>query len=212
MPETRLVVVGPSPSSKLRKISNLPHISFTGYVEDPFQILSESQVIVAPIRMGSGIQNKVLEAMGLGKPVVTTSIGASGLDAIPGQHLVVADDPDGMAQSVLELFEDPRKRKRIGEAARRAASGQGPRPTGRSFRRRGGRPRRLRAAPRRDRGAGGARLAGSRREARRPRARARFECVRDRVGRENRSSFRGPGGLAKKAALVRRAPQAATEP
>jgi glycosyltransferase involved in cell wall biosynthesis len=73
---------------------------------------------VCPVRLGAGVQNKVLEYMALGLPVVTTSIGLQGFDAVNGRHLVVADDANKFAYEILELLENKSKRKHMAEAAR----------------------------------------------------------------------------------------------
>ena len=73
---------------------------------------------VIPVRAGSGLQNKVLEAMAAGTPVVTTPRAAAALDAEPGEHLLVAEDAAGLAAAALDLLRDPARARVLARAAR----------------------------------------------------------------------------------------------
>ena len=74
--------------------------------------------MVAPLAIARGTQNKILEAMAMGVPVVTSSIAAGGVDAEPGQHLLVADTPQEVAAAVLRVCGDAAERRRLAEAGR----------------------------------------------------------------------------------------------
>ncbi|MGD8753882.1 MAG: glycosyltransferase, partial [Anaerolineales bacterium] len=74
---------------------------------------------VAPIQYGAGIQNKVLEAMACGTPVISTSQAVSALGAQPGRDLLLADEPGEFAESILSLLNHTEQQRRIGTAARR---------------------------------------------------------------------------------------------
>lgn len=65
----------------MRRLDRRPGVTVTGFVDDPIEFLERADVVVAPMRYGAGLQNKVLEAMGLGNPVVTTSLGQEGIEA-----------------------------------------------------------------------------------------------------------------------------------
>jgi glycosyltransferase involved in cell wall biosynthesis len=80
--------------------------------------VTRSAVNVAPLRIARGTQNKILEAMATATPVVATPAGSAGLDATPGQHLLVAADVDGIAAAVLQLLDDPALARRLGTAGR----------------------------------------------------------------------------------------------
>ena len=80
--------------------------------------LNRAAVFIAPLRTGSGVKIKTLEAMAHAKAVVTTSVGAEGLGVVPGEHLEVADDPDRFADAVVVLLQDTARRQRLGAAAR----------------------------------------------------------------------------------------------
>jgi glycosyltransferase involved in cell wall biosynthesis len=88
-------------------------VILTGYLEDVRPTIAQSWACVVPLRVGGGTRLKVLEAMALGTPVVSTSKGAEGLDITPGEHLLVADDPDHFAQCVVKLITDPDLRDRL---------------------------------------------------------------------------------------------------
>jgi glycosyltransferase involved in cell wall biosynthesis len=91
----------------------------SGYVEDVRPLVAGARVCVAPIRQGGGTRIKILEAMALGTPVVATSKGAEGLEVIEGEHILLADDPAGFANSTLRLLRDAELRQRLATNARR---------------------------------------------------------------------------------------------
>ena len=90
-----------------------------GAVDDIRSWLLAADVVVAPLRIARGIQNKVLEAMAIGKPVVASSAAAEGIDAVAGEHFLVATDPPQEAEMVCELLSDPEKGHRLGLSARK---------------------------------------------------------------------------------------------
>ena len=115
----KFIIVGAYPTRRVQALSKIPGVEVTGFVDDPYEYLGRAKVVVAPIRLGAGIQNKILEAMALRKPVVTTSKGARGIaGGADGKHFVVADDPEKMAEKILELLNDPERRREIGQNAR----------------------------------------------------------------------------------------------
>lgn len=117
-PEATFRIVGASPAERVRQLDELPGVSVTGFVDDPIDYLEAAHVIVAPMRHGAGLQNKVLEGMGLGKPLVTTPLGREGIMAEEGEHLLVSDSADGFATAVIELLEDEDRRFELGLNAR----------------------------------------------------------------------------------------------
>jgi glycosyltransferase involved in cell wall biosynthesis len=95
------------------------HVVLTGQVPEMRTELAEADVIVAPIRFGSGTRIKILEAFAHRIPVVSTSVGCEGLEAVAGQHLMVADEPDAFASSCVDLLVNVELRRRLTEAAHR---------------------------------------------------------------------------------------------
>ena len=118
-PEVTFYIVGNYPSQQIQQLANGQDIVVTGHVPDTRPYFEKAAVFVAPLRSGSGMQAKNLEAMGMGVPVVTTSIGALGLEANVGQDLLVADTPDAFAKHVIGLIEDPAHRQTVGNAGRK---------------------------------------------------------------------------------------------
>jgi polysaccharide biosynthesis protein PslH len=96
-----------------------PRIEITGFVEDAVAVIAQSQVAVVPLLAGSGTRIKILEAWAASTPVVSTTLGAEGLEYRNGEHLVLADDARSFTTAVSELLASPVDRERIGAAGRR---------------------------------------------------------------------------------------------
>lgn len=99
-------IVGMDPPPQVVELGKEEGIHVTGRVESVHPYYARSSVCVVPLRAGSGTRLKILEAMALGRPVVSTSIGREGLDAVDGEHLLVADDPGPMADAVVKLLKN----------------------------------------------------------------------------------------------------------
>jgi len=97
-------------------------VEITGAVEDVRPHLERAAVVIAPLRIGGGTRLKILEAMAMGKAVVSTSLGAEGLDVVPERDLLLADDPQSFAAQIRRLLDDPELASRIGAAARRVVA------------------------------------------------------------------------------------------
>jgi len=106
-PEARLVVVGSDAPPRHPYADHAPAIEIRGFVEDVREPLSRYAVFVCPVRAGSGVRVKLLEAYASGIPVVSTRIGAEGLAAQDGDFCLLADDPTAFAEQVLRIFDDP---------------------------------------------------------------------------------------------------------
>jgi glycosyltransferase involved in cell wall biosynthesis len=115
-PPARLYIVGKDPTADIKELQKNPRIIVTGTVDDIRPFLWRATVSVVPLLYGAGIQNKILEAMATGTPVVTTCGALSALEAQPGEHLLVSDDTDGFSQAVLQLMEHPDLQKTISAA------------------------------------------------------------------------------------------------
>ena len=116
----RLQIIGKGLQGELRAaLDSDERVEYLGYVDDVTGFVQRACVSVVPIRVGSGSRLKILESMALGTPVVSTTIGCEGIEAKDGEELIIADDPQGFAQSVLELLYDKDKRTRIAANARR---------------------------------------------------------------------------------------------
>jgi glycosyltransferase involved in cell wall biosynthesis len=106
VPDVRLTIVGRDPDHAVRRRAS-DRVRVTGYVDDVRPYLESAEVFIAPLYAGGGSRLKILEAMAMGTPVVSTSIGCEGLLVEPGEHLLVADTPEEFARAILLLFGDP---------------------------------------------------------------------------------------------------------
>nr|WP_294682105.1 glycosyltransferase [uncultured Anaerotignum sp.] len=113
--QTKLIAVGKVPNDVINKYQT-DRIEFTGAVDDLRPYIKQSNVFLAPIAYGSGIKTKILEAMAMGVPVVTNSIGAEGISAKNGTDFFVTDDFSEMAKIVSTLIQDKEKSKQIGHS------------------------------------------------------------------------------------------------
>jgi glycosyltransferase involved in cell wall biosynthesis len=116
-PDARFVVVGASPAPAIQAHAG-PRVSILGPVDDLRPHLAAAAAIVVPLRLGSGTRLKILEAWAMARPVVSTSLGAEGLDAVPGRQLLVADDPSDFAGAVLRVLGDRTLAEELGRAGR----------------------------------------------------------------------------------------------
>lgn len=105
-PEVRLVVAGSRPPRSIRRLAQDKRIEVTGYVADMRPYIERAQVAVCPLPYAVGIQNKILEAMALGTPVVASSHAAGGLITTADEQILIADQPSEFASSVLRLLDD----------------------------------------------------------------------------------------------------------
>lgn len=117
-PDIQLIIVGAEPSPGVRKLAELPGVTVTGSVPDVRPYVWRSALTVAPLNIARGTQNKILEAMAMGVPVVTSSIAAGGVDAEDEAHFLVADTPDDYARAILRILSSPEERQRLSHAGR----------------------------------------------------------------------------------------------
>lgn len=118
VPQAKFWIVGRKPQRAVQALARADKVVVTGEVPDVYDWLCRAQVGVAPLRIGAGMQNKVVQAMACELPVVATSIANEGIGADPDVNIVVRDDADGMAQAVVALLRDADRRSRMGRAAR----------------------------------------------------------------------------------------------
>ena len=121
----RIAIIGGNVPERLMKMTpNDTNVEFLGYVDDPVPFIRRSKIFIVPILSGSGTRLKILEAMSVGKPVVTTTIGCEGIQGVNGIHFFVEDSPKAFAEKVIVLLKDDNQRKRVGEAARQCIEDQ----------------------------------------------------------------------------------------
>jgi len=117
-PKTHLTIVGANPSPEIRNLASQVGITVTGTVDDVRPYVTRCAANVAPLRIARGTQNKILESMSMGVPVVTTDIAAGGIDALPEQHFLQALDNEKFADATLRILNDASERERLSAAGR----------------------------------------------------------------------------------------------
>jgi len=118
VPEARLVLAGSRPAGAVKRLEADPSISVPGFVEDIHELASKCAVFIVPLRCGSGIRVKILNAMAMGLPVVSTTVGCEGIDVTDGENILIGDEPEVFASQVARLLEDPAERLRLGYTGR----------------------------------------------------------------------------------------------
>jgi len=119
IPEIRFYIVGRNPTKEVLSLALDSSVTVTGYVPDTREYLKMAAVVAAPLRIARGIQNKVLEAMAMGIPVVATPQAFEGVEAEPGRDLILGGDVRKIAEGVIGLVKEGSLRKSIGDNARR---------------------------------------------------------------------------------------------
>ncbi|MGH2872768.1 MAG: glycosyltransferase family 4 protein, partial [Solirubrobacteraceae bacterium] len=119
--DARFVIIGADPAPAIRAHAG-PGVTIVGPVDDLRPHMSAAAVVVVPLRLGSGTRLKILEAWAMARPVVSTALGAKGLDCVPGRHLLIADDPSEFAGSVLRVLSEPGLADELGRAGRALVS------------------------------------------------------------------------------------------
>ena len=111
-------IVGRNPTKYIKNLQN-KQVHVTGSVEDVRSYLPIGSIFVSPMISGTGIKNKILEAMSMQLPVITTSKGISGINAIEDEEFILADTPEQFKDDIIDLLENPEKMIKIGENARK---------------------------------------------------------------------------------------------
>ena len=119
-PEARCKIIGGRPPPSLLALAG-PRVKLTGFVSDLRPHLAAAAAVVVPLRLGGGTRLKIVEAMAMGKAIVSTTLGAEGIEAVPGRDLLVEDQPAAFAKAVHRLLAEPGLAARIGQSARQLA-------------------------------------------------------------------------------------------
>lgn len=117
-PQAKLLIVGADPSPAVKKLEELPGVTVTGSVPDVRPFILRSAAMVAPLNIARGTQNKILEAMAMGVPVVTSPAGAGGVDAENETHFLIGDNPNTYADACLRIMNRPDERTRLSTSGR----------------------------------------------------------------------------------------------
>ena len=116
--DVQFSIVGGNPSARVQRLAEREGVVVTGRVPEIKPYFAEATVFVVPLRIGSGTRLKILEALAMGKAIVSTSVGAEGLDLKDGEEIFIADEPIAFADAVTRLLTDASLRRRIGENGR----------------------------------------------------------------------------------------------
>ena len=122
-PDIRITFSGARPTASIVEMAS-NHVEVTGWVDDMRDSYARTRLFVAPMKIGTGLQNKLLEAMSMGIPCITTPLANNALQANDGEHIVLASSPNDFCDRILELLEDRDKAARIGDAGRTFVQGQ----------------------------------------------------------------------------------------
>lgn len=117
-PDMKLLIVGADPIPAIQKLGELPGVTVTGSVPDVRPYILRSAAMVAPLNIARGTQNKILEAMAMGVPVVSSRIAAGGVDAVSEEHFLVADTAQEYAQAIDSIVSSRTERQRLADAGR----------------------------------------------------------------------------------------------
>src|SRR5262249_39661526 len=117
-PQIKVRLVGRRPVPAIRRLADVPGVEVVGQVQDVRPYVSRAAIAVAPLRIARGLQNKVLEAMAMGKATIASPEALAGLWAEPGVHLLAASTVREWVTAILRLLDDPALRRRIGSAGR----------------------------------------------------------------------------------------------
>jgi polysaccharide biosynthesis protein PslH len=119
-PEARCKIIGGRPPPSLLALAG-PRVELTGFVSDLRPHLAAAAAVVVPLRLGGGTRLKIVEAMAMGKAIVSTELGAEGIEVVPGRDLLIEDEPRAFADAVNRLLAQPSLAARIGQSARQLA-------------------------------------------------------------------------------------------
>lgn len=119
IPDIKFYIVGSNPVNAVKRLGNDKNVVVTGFVEDTRPYLKRCSVCVVPLRIARGVQNKILEAMAAGVPVITTSKGNEGINAKNGKEIFIEDEPQDFAIRVIDLIRNEQLRSKISREARR---------------------------------------------------------------------------------------------
>jgi glycosyltransferase involved in cell wall biosynthesis len=118
-PGLSLIVIGKDPVDSVTKLGSEPGVVVTGTVKDIWPYVNSLDLFVFPLLRGAGLKNKILEAMGAGRPVVTTAIGNEGIDAVDGKDISIRDTPEEFRMEVIRLLRSAEARRAMEDSARR---------------------------------------------------------------------------------------------
>jgi glycosyltransferase involved in cell wall biosynthesis len=118
IPDLSLILIGRDPLEPVLRLRDHPGVKITGTVENIWPYVNSVDLFLFPLWTGAGLKNKILESMFAGRPVITTSIGNEGINAVPGRDILICQDSGKFQEETLRLLKSPEDRRRMGEDAR----------------------------------------------------------------------------------------------
>jgi len=118
MPDAILTVIGKQPPNLEEFAIPQANLEVTGYVADPMPYLRETAVFIVPLHAGGGMRVKILDAWAWGLPIVSTTVGAEGLDILPGENILIFDSPEAFAQATIQLLANPDQGHSLAQSGR----------------------------------------------------------------------------------------------
>jgi glycosyltransferase involved in cell wall biosynthesis len=119
-PDARCRIIGKNAPRSVLDLAG-PKVEMVGFVDDLRPHLASAAALVVPLRLGGGTRLKIVEGMAMGKAIVSTTLGAEGIDVVPQRDILIADDPASFARSVTRLLDEPALAAQLGASARRVA-------------------------------------------------------------------------------------------
>jgi polysaccharide biosynthesis protein PslH len=123
-PELECTFVGRSPPPDVLALTRIRGVHVTGTVDDVRPYVERAAVYVVPLRIGGGSRLKILEALAMGRAVVSTTVGAEGLNVVSGRDILIADGPEAFTDAVLRLLDEPSRCRKLGEEGRKLVEEQ----------------------------------------------------------------------------------------
>jgi len=117
-PDVTLSVIGAEPPANIMALNREPGVTVTGTVDDIRTYVQKSALMITPLEIARGTQNKILEGMAMGVPVISSRTAARGVDAVVGEHILAATTPEEYVAHISRLFDDEAERDRLAKAGR----------------------------------------------------------------------------------------------
>jgi len=113
IPDIQLYIIGGNPPQEIRSLSRTKNIFVTGYIDDVRSVVNKCKVCIVPLRIAAGTRLKILEAMAMRKPVISTTIGAEGLEVSPDENIIIADTPEDFAKKTVDVLKNSDLKERL---------------------------------------------------------------------------------------------------
>ena len=117
-PDLSLTIIGSNPTGRILDLNDIEGVEVTGRVDDVRPYVQQSALSIVPLEIARGTQNKILESMSMGVPVVCSPVAARGIDAVPEEHVLVAESAEDYVKQIGRIIDDKNERERLSKAGR----------------------------------------------------------------------------------------------